>query len=123
MGELEEKLNQILSSPDDMAKIMNLAKSISGEPKAPSDTGGKDRGNPPPADAGSTMDPRMLTMLTKLMGEYSSAGKEKTALVATMRPYLREERQEKLDRALKIAKLAHLARIAFSEFSGGDFHL
>ena len=29
MGEFEEKLNSILSSPEDMEKIMNLARSLS----------------------------------------------------------------------------------------------
>ena len=62
----------------------------------------------------------MLGMLTKLMGSYSSEKDDKAALFSALKPYLRPERQENVDQALKIAKMAKIAKIAFTDFSGGD---
>lgn len=123
MGELEEKLNSILSSPKDMEKIMGLAKELSGslgigagkEEKEP------ERESPLSGMMGG-LDPKMLGMMSRLMGEYSSEKNDKMALVNSLKPYLKEGRRGDLDRAVKIAKIAHIAKIAFSEF-GGDFDL
>jgi len=114
MSDFEDKLNSILSSPKDMEKIMALARSLSGgegEPDASS-----------PAEEGpSGPDPRMMAMLTKVMSGYSAAGDDrKTALLRAMQPYLRQERQESLRRAVEIARMAKMAKIALSELTGGD---
>ena len=111
MSEFEDKLNSILSSPEDMEKIMALAKTISGE--------SGEKSGPPEGDAG--FDPKMLAMLTRLMGSYKSAeGDGKLEILRVMTPYLRRERQESLKRAMELAKMAKLARIAMTEFNGGS---
>lgn len=125
MSEFEDKLNQILSSPEDMEKIMGLAKSMSGS------LGSQETPKEPAPDSESLgaalplgdIDPKMLKLMGRLMGEYSSKSGEKTALLTAMKPYLREERYETIDKAAKIARLAKIARIALTEFSGGDSHL
>ena len=120
MGEFEEKLNSILSSPKEMEKILGLARELSGSDE-------KEESPPPPPEnpgilGGLTdMDPRLFQLMGRLMGEYSHKGSDKADLVTAMKPYVRAERREALDRALKIAKMARLARIAFSELGGGDF--
>ena len=123
MGELEEKLNNILSSPADMEKILGLARELSG-----SKAGGKPSSEKSEARDGllgslGSLDPKVIGMVSRLMGEYSSASSDKAALVSSIKPYIREERREELDRAVKIAKAAHVARIALSEFSGGEFNI
>lgn len=130
MGEFEDKLNGILSSPKDMEKILGLARELSGSlGSEPSATEGN-KAESPLGGLGSVMnsfgdiDPKILTIISRLMGEYSSSKKDdKSALVASIKPYLREERREGLDRAVKIAKIAHIAKIALSEFSGGEFNI
>lgn len=125
MGELEDKLNSILSSPAEMEKILGLAKELSG-----SLGGGEEKKAPPPPQKESfdllgglgDMDPRFFKVLGRIMGE--SAGEhDKSALISAMKPYVRAERRETLDRALKIAKLARIARVALAEFGGGDSDL
>ena len=129
MGEFEDKLNSILSSPRDMEKILGLARELSGslgvEKNAP-----EEKKTAQSLDSlGSTLDtfgdldPKIFKIVSRLMGEYSSQKNDKSALVNSIKPYLRQERREGLDRAVKIAKIAHIAKIALSEFSGGEFNL
>ncbi len=108
MGELEEKLNKILSSPADMEKIMQFARSFGG------DAPGKDKQSEP------DIDPALLKKASKLMREYGDASGGKQALLSAMRPFLREEHRGALDTAMRAVKITHIAKAALSEFSGGD---
>ncbi len=112
MSDWEEKLNSILGSPENMAKIMEMARSLGlGGDKAP-----EPEPEPEP-DPGPGLDPKMLSMLTRLMGEFrNSNGSEQAAVLSALKPYLKPDRGEKIDRALKIARLAKVAKIAFAEF-------
>lgn len=123
MSEFEDKLNSILSSPEQMQKIMDMAKQLSSsqshsnaepEPETQKDDA--------PGGAGA-LDPKLLSMVTKFMSAYSSASDEKADVLRALRPYLRTERQEAIDRAVELARLAKIARLALSEFSGGDGHV
>ena len=124
MDDFEEKLNKILSSPDDMAKILKMARSFSDSAELESGKTGESGSESSKATSDDLgFDPKTLQLISRLMNAYSSAGKGKTELISTMKPYLKEERRDELDRALKIAKIAKAARAALAEFSGGDFHL
>jgi len=125
MDGFEDKLNKILSSPEEMEKIMGLARSLS------SSSGPAQDGAPSPQaesgpDLGSltsmlgNVDPKIFGLLGRVLGEYSSKGDDKTALISALKPYLKDDRREKIDKAAQVAKLAKLARTAFSEFSGGE---
>ncbi|MGE4485279.1 MAG: hypothetical protein AB7C97_09250 [Oscillospiraceae bacterium] len=121
MGELEDKLNSILSSPEEMQKIMGLARSISGSMGEASKPGANPENI---ASAIGDIDPKMFKVMTKILGEYSASPKsDKAVLLSAMKPYLKDERRKSVDRAIEIAKFAKVARLALSEFSGGDFHL
>jgi hypothetical protein len=126
MSELEDKLNKILSSPAEMEKIMGLAKSLSGSlGTQPSGESAAASAGPVPDLGGlastlKDLDPKIFRLMTRLIGEYTTAKNDKAALLSAIKPYLKEDRREKIDRAAEIAKLARLAKIAFSEFSGGD---
>lgn len=124
MSELEDKLNSILSSPEEMEKLLGVARSLSGSlgaSKAASDEvqpGMQDFASA--ASALGDMDPKMFKMMTHLLSEYSSHKSDKTPLLQAMKPYLKEERYSTIDRAAEIAKLAHIAKIAFGEFGLGE---
>lgn len=126
MAEFDEKLNQILSDPGAMAQIMQLAQSLGGDASAPP--------SPPPAsskqpsgDNGASLrsslaggiDPAMLTKLLPLVRELG--GKQDSnarALLYALRPYLKEERQEKVERALQLARLFHLGKTLLAQWEG-----
>ena len=121
MDNFEDKLNKILSSPEEMGKIMGLARSLSGPSQdgehTPQPTGGQEPGGL--TSMLGNIDPKVLSLLGRVLGEYSSKDNDKTALISALKPYLKEDRCEKIDRAAQVAKLARLAKSAFSEFSGG----
>ena len=120
MGEFEDALNSILSSPKDMEKIMGLARELSGS------AGPQSWEEPPAQDPGipglGDISPKLLGVLGRIMGELKSGDDGKAALLASMRPYIRPERREALDKALKIARIARIARLAMSEL-GGDLDI
>lgn len=126
MSELEEKLGAILSNQDAMSQIMALAKSLGG--------GGTAEPPPPaapalepaaPAPAGGGIDPRLLSMAAKLAGAYSDAGDDRrVALLAALRPFVKEERHAKLDKAIQIARLTRVVRTALDSFrTKGESHV
>ncbi|MCD7843404.1 MAG: hypothetical protein LUG17_02110 [Clostridiales bacterium] len=129
MDDFEEKLNSILSSPEAMGQIMSLASSIAGKPEGEGNTPTEETEAPQtggsPAAEGEAplnllqnLDPAMVQRLMGLYREYTRGGDEKTALLQAMRPFLREERQERLDKAVRIARFSRVIRAALEQFRG-----
>ncbi|MCL2402264.1 MAG: hypothetical protein FWC90_06435 [Oscillospiraceae bacterium] len=134
MSEFEDKISKILSSPEDMEKIMNMAKSFSsslGSEKEGTSPAEEHNGMPDlgalasmlgggsAGDLLGNMDPKVFGMIGRVLAEYSSNTNDKTDLISAVKPYLKEDRREKIDKATDMARLARLARLAFSEFKGG----
>ncbi|MCC8063995.1 MAG: hypothetical protein LIO78_03935 [Clostridiales bacterium] len=132
MEDFEEKLNTILSSPETMGQIMALANSISGKPEGgtPAQEGPvqpqETPAQPPQGGAAQQtgdmlsllqgLDPSMLTKLAALYREYARGEDEKAALLTAMRPFLRPERQEKVEKALQITRISRVIQAAFGLF-------
>ena len=142
MGDFEDKLNSILSSPETMGQIMALANSLGGGDPKGSDSQGDPSPQPRPAAQTSSpdlsallsalgggetpspsglgsLDPAMLSALISLMGEYNREDDRKTALLLALKPFLREERWARVDRAVQIARLSRVIRMAAQLFKGG----
>ncbi len=109
----EDKLNQILSDPDSMAKIMSLAQSLGREQSAPSPPPAPSRPQPPPPP-----DDAFVKGILRLMQQAQHTDKRQEALLCALKPYLAPERQAKIDEALRIAKLSQLAGLAFKNYGG-----
>ncbi len=105
MGELEERIEQVLNDPAQMAQIMGMAQSLLGGSAAPAD-----RPEPPP---GGIPDAPGLTAERKSGG----AGDPQTLLRA-LQPYLSDRRRGKLEKALRITRMAHLAKGALGSLGG-----
>lgn len=151
MSELEEKLEGILGNPQAMAQIMSLAQSLNlggGQPSGEAET--QEAGHPqaapspapasappappPPAAGGlggllgglNSLDPKMLSAAANLMGQYAGGGDDqRTALLTALRPFVKEQRYAKLDKAIQIAKLSRLIRSGLDLFRAGkeDSHV
>lgn len=142
MAELDDKINALLSDPDSMAKIMQLAQSLSGGSGSPepqqAPQGQWNPPQPPPPQtapaafsAGSggggdplsaltgRLDPQMLMRLLPLVQELGS-GQDTNArrLVYALRPYLKPERQDKVERALQLARLFHIGKKFLAGWGG-----
>ena len=145
MSELEEKLENILGNPQAMAQIMSLAQSLnqSGsaagareaaqpQPQSPADAGaqppvqaaGSDQ---PPASAGASegglgsllggLDPKMLSAAAGLLGQFNSGDDDRrVALLTALRPFVKEQRYARLDKAIQIARLSRLIRSGLDLF-------
>lgn len=130
MSDFEEKLNAILSNPEAMGQVMNLAQSLNlgggGEP-----SGNDGTSNPPPqppqnnaapgggvtdglAGLGSLLgqiDPKLISRLLPLAGELAGGGNdERMQLLYALRPFLKPERRDKVERAAKTARLIHVGK-------------
>ena len=140
MAEFEDKLNELLSNPDSMAQIMRLAQSLSDDPQ---DGGAPPPQSPPPqqrqqapreqrrqdppqtggGDLLSSLtggvDPkllmRLLPLIQELGGQQDSNARN---LLYALRPYLKPERQEKVERALQLARLFHLGKKFLAGWEG-----
>ena len=128
MAEFDDKLNSILSDPEAMAKIAQLAQSLSGAagetpggtgaPSSPPPAGGPPPGqgddrSPPPGGGSSAggLDPDLLFRFLPLLRERnSSQDSNARQLLYALRPYLKPERQVKVERALQLARLFRIGR-------------
>ena len=134
MAEFDEKLNSLLSNPEAMAQIMQMAQSLSGgQAQQPVQQPPQRPAKPPvqpttPAGgdilsslSGLTggMDPAMLTKLLPLIQELGSQNDSNARqLLYALRPYLKPDRQEKIERALQLARLFHLGKKFLSGWEG-----
>lgn len=110
MGDMEEKLNSLLSDPGAMENIARMVQQLtSGEVQKEEQSPTEKLVSPPPA-------------LGKILGQIQGGGQrdDKTQLLQAMKPYLKEERQRKMERALKLAKMARLAGLAMRAEQGGE---
>ena len=131
MAQLEEQLNAILDDPEAMGKIMALARSLSGGEKAEEkEPGPQGRSRPQKEDREDVpdlssllgqVDPGMLQMGMRLFQEYQGEDDRNAALLAALRPFLKEDRRAKLDRALELVRMVRLIRAALGAVGGkGD---
>lgn len=142
MAEFDDKLNSILSNPDAMGQIMQLAQSLGGgeqssaPPPPPGQPGPQQAPSwgppqqtaPPPPGGGDLLsslmgggglDPgllaRLLPLIQELGGQRDSNARN---LLYALRPYLRSDRQEKVERALQLARLFHLGKKFLAGWEG-----
>ena len=96
MEDMESKLNAMLNDPAAMQRIIQMAQQLSGGTAQPNTP-------PPPQDSG--FDPMLLARFLPLLQELRQSNSQTTQLLYALRPFLKEEKQPKVERA---AKLAHL---------------
>lgn len=99
MDDLSKKLSGILDDPKAMEEIAQLASSLG------VDTSGVHKPEP-----SSAPDPDMMSMMSGLMPLMNTfkADDDTTRLLDAIRPFLSQERQEKLDRAKRLIRMMKL---------------
>ena len=117
MDDFEEKLNAILASPEAMGQLMSRADSLSGQ------TGEASRPEAEPAPPAAHppaalphLDPALLGTAARLLQAYRQRDDDKTALLLALRPFLRQERQARLERAVQLTRLSRVIRTALGLF-------
>ena len=115
MTDFENTLNQLLSDPEQMEKLMGVAKAFIGSSDNETTPANAAAGEAPSAISG--LDPKIIGIIGKLMGEYNSGG-DKETLMRAISPYLEAERRQQFERATEMAKLARMAKTAMGELGG-----
>lgn len=129
MSGFEDKLNAILGDREAMGQIMALAQSLGKQEEQherpqPEQDGyvpvwTQEESQPPAQpqpDLSSILDgidPKMMQMGMRLLREYNRSDDRNAALLAALRPFVKEERFAKVDRAIQIARLSRVIRVLF----------
>lgn len=142
MAEFEEKLGAILNDPKAMEQIMALAQSLGGnhgkhsEPQptatpAPSEQDIQEATFVPVFPQGDTesseerpfpgldIDPRWLALGTRALSAYQDQNNEKALLLQALRPFVKEDRAKKVDKAVQITRISKAIRTILDGFKEG----
>lgn len=110
------KIQEVLSDPESMQQISELAKMLQGDSAGTAsqcgDTAALGGGAPmeapvsetPPALPLGGIDPAMLLKMGELLRNTNDSDKN-TALLMALRPHVGEQRQQRIDKALRLMKL------------------
>ena len=129
MADFEQQLNAILSSPESMQQVAQLAQMLASgqngssaspvpEHTAPEKNGGTAELSSLLGDLDLATISRFLPLLQELKAD---SGDERTQLLYALKPFLTPERQEKIDSALRIARLLRVGKTFFKGF--GESHV
>ena len=132
MNEWEEKLNTLLSDPDAMSQVVNMAQALSAQMGGSAPQGEGSTAPPPPPqnaspppDAGNpfsqlgSIDPELLQRLIPVIKQMNRPeSSETSAFLYALRPFLKPSRRDKVDRAVQLARMIHLAKTFFNSQEG-----
>lgn len=127
MDNIEDMINGVLSNPEQMKKVMELAGTfLGGENSSPQEN--KETAEEVGSPAGASLEGLMSGLSNlpgglasaagKLLGGSKKSSRDKTQLLEAMKPWLSEKRRGKLDMAMKAAKVMRAAGSVF--ISKGD---
>ena len=122
MAELENIIGSIMSSPESLGKILEVASLLGGEEK-------KEEAPPPevasllPLDGNTGgISPELISKVMELLSEYNTDDR-RIRLLGAIRPYLKDDDGFHIDRAIRIVKLSHVAKSALKNFLNGGQNL
>ena len=100
MDNLEEKIKEVLSDPEKFDGILSIAKNLGFRDEEPAQEA-----------------PIPIAPIMEMLGKANTQNGKQDALIHALLPYLRPERQKKLQRALRLAKLSDLAQFALKNYA------
>ena len=107
MENMENKILEVLNDPEKMSEILQIAKGLGFSPQ--------DAAQPSPP--GEDDSPISAGAIFQLLQQANRTDGRQEALLQALLPYLKPERQKKLQRAIRVAKLTHLAGFALKNYS------
>ena len=124
MDDLERALRAVLDDPAQMQELRELAGTMgfsAPQPQSVSATAPKaaePEPKPKPVQAVFQQQP-LPEPVAAMLRQAGKMDKKQEALLLALKPFLRRERQEKIDRALQAARLASLASLALKNRGRG----
>ena len=124
MDELERALRAVLDDPAQLQELRTLAGSLGlGQPDAAAPQEAAVPRMPPPAPPPVQPPVQETVSLPEpaaaMLRQAGKADKKQEALLLALKPFLRKDRQSKIDRALQAARLASLASLALKNRGRG----
>lgn len=135
MGQWEEKLGAILNDPQAMGQIMSLAQSLGGQGAAQAAPQAEETPGESAGEAGAApgegwaqvsaqpdapeLDPRLMAAGMRALSVWNDPDDPRAALLQALRPFLKEERRGKLDKAIRVTRLSKAVRAALEGLQGG----
>ena len=105
MDGFSEKLKEVLSDPDSMAKITEIARGFA-EKKPKDEMPKADEPSAPKTDPiGELLHSPAISEALRLLG---NGGRERVALLQAMRPFVKDEKKVKLDKIISTMKTLDL---------------
>ena len=100
MDDLSAKLSEILSDPESMNRVREMAVSFLSEKPQP---------EPQKSDFGSIADIGEISQIMGLVSKLQSSNDDpRAALLSALKPHLSEAKREKVDTAIKLLKIIDL---------------
>ena len=118
MADFDEKLESILNNPQAMSQIMSLAQSLGGSETSTNSSSHSTAA--PMSNNEFQLDPQLFNILFSLINQYNNNDDQRTSLLYALRPFVKERRYAKLDKAIQIAKLSRVARAALELFKNQE---
>lgn len=125
MGQWEEKLGAILNDPQAMSQIMSIAQSLGGDqpPEQTPQGEGEDTQSAPapsaPTEDAPALDPAVMEAGLRALSVWQDRSDPRSTLLQALRPFVREERQAKVDKAVRIVRMSKAVRAALEGLQGG----
>lgn len=108
MEDLEEKIQTILSDPQQLQSILSFAQSLGISPPQPSENTASEPPQPSSAEADGSANAEFSAILSQV----SHMDHRQEALLLALKPFLKPSRRQKIDRAVQAARFSHLAGLA-----------
>lgn len=112
MDSFSEKLKTVLSDPESMAKITEIAKGFAAKNSAPSLEGSQPAEEKSEESGGGVFDPISEMIRSPVISEalrvLGNGSRERVALLSAMRPFVKEEKKQKLDKIISTMKTLDL---------------
>lgn len=112
MDELERALRAVLSDPGQMEQLRSLAGSLGLSPPEEAPQIAEAPAEKPSAPVFTAQPPSPPEPAAALLRQAGRMDKRQENLLLAIKPFLRKDRQEKVERALHAARLASLASLA-----------
>ena len=115
MDDLQERIQSVLNDPGQMEEILAIARSLGAELP---DAGTQAEQTRPETEAAFVppqppgLGGAMTQPVAELLKEAGKLEKKQENLLNALKPFLKPNRREKIDRAMQAARLSHLAGYA-----------
>ncbi len=105
MADIMERISELLSAEESVKQLSELAQMLVSEDGSSSDTDNAEKQSNEQPDLGAVL------KLTSMMGA-ASTGSKNTDLLRALKPHLSEDKQKRVDKAIKLMKLLAMWNIA-----------